>query len=306
MKSSKTFNNVSDKLLSEIPKLKPGQVVLFKMLNGVPNPEPDEKERSKSPFLFGKRQIQTNFRIYDKYHTELKDDDGKVTYQGDYVDVGCVDYWNGDKPERFRCFIPGQGEFSQFQGKFQLMGGVVKDEELYQILWLSHEREGNPDRDTSVEALFKIVDARTDSGQAISNLEKLKKALALPTSLTVAEMRSAMSALNQPDYQDEIVLKAQFGELCRSKPELILSIVESADTPMLATIKQALNSGLITHDFASGEVKLGGVVIHVMKLDDLSTAVPQLLQWIKTSANGKDVYANICAQLKEKIPVADK
>ena len=165
MKSTKTFNNISDKLRSEIPKLKPGERVLFQMLNGVPNPEPDEKERSKSPILYGKIQLQTNFRIYDPYQ---KDESG--TEVGGFVDVGCVDTWLNGHPDRFKCFVPGSGEYTQFQGKFELVGGNVKDEELYEILWLSNQREGNPHRDISIEPMFKIVDLKADTRKTILNI----------------------------------------------------------------------------------------------------------------------------------------
>ena len=81
MKSSKVFNNISEDLKNKIPKLKPGEVVTFQMLNGTPNPDPDPREQQKEPVIYGKRQLLTSFRIYDK---------GK----GEYVDVGAVETWN--------------------------------------------------------------------------------------------------------------------------------------------------------------------------------------------------------------------
>src|SRR6266705_2211103 len=88
MKSSKTFNNISEELKKQIPKLKPGEVKTFLMLNGTPNPDPDPREISKDPMLYGKKQLRTNFRIYDEYQ---KDKEGQVV--GGYVDVGAVERW---------------------------------------------------------------------------------------------------------------------------------------------------------------------------------------------------------------------
>ncbi len=120
MKSSKLINNISDKLKSEIPRLKPGEVMVFQMLHGVPNTEPDERERAKSPILYGKQQVQTQQRIFDPYI-----EDTKGTVVGGYVNIGVVDAFSQqspDMPEKFRCFVPGQeGGFSSFQGKFQLI-----------------------------------------------------------------------------------------------------------------------------------------------------------------------------------------
>ena len=103
MKSTKTFNNISDKLKASIPQLKPGQKAQFQMLTGMPNPEPDPREKAKQgEVLYGKVQVLTNFRVYDPYQK-----DGEGNEVGGYVDVGCVDQWLGENPSKFRLFIPG-------------------------------------------------------------------------------------------------------------------------------------------------------------------------------------------------------
>lgn len=295
MKSSKVFNNISDKLKKEIPKLKPGETVLFQMLNGVPNGEPDLNERSKNPVLYGKRQVQTNFRIYDPY---IKDEEGAEV--GGYVDVGCVDAWNGEQPVRFRMFVPGMSEYSQFQGKFSLTGGNIKDEELFEILWLSHEREGNTHRDTSVEPLFRIVDTKTDSKQVVTKIDILRKALDIAKSISEKDSVEVMAALNQPTYQDKEVLKAKINELAKNQPEDFIKAYDSKDRGTIATIKKAIELGIIDHNFATGDVKIGDVTLTTLKVETLDGIVPAFASWVKTAKNGADVYANLVAQLEEK------
>lgn len=297
MKRGKSINNISTKLLNEIPKLKPGEVVLFQMLNGVPNPEPDEKERSRSPMLYGKVQLMTNFRIYDPY---LADEKGNET--GGYVDVGAVESWNQGEPDRFVCFVPGKGNFSQFQGKFQLTGGNVADEELYQVLWLSPQREGNPYRDLSVEPMFRIIDLKSEAASKITKVENLKKALNLNNTLQPDEMRMIFAALNKPDYNDDSVLQAEFGELCRTEPEEVIKTYENVDTPNKAMLRAAFNKNILSYNMINGEVKVGNATLTTITGADPSNIVPDLLLWLKTAPNGRDVMANIRSQVTASMP----
>lgn len=297
MKSTKTFNNISPELMKQIPKLKPNEVVVFQMLNGVPNPEPDERERSKDPILYGKIQIQTNFRVYDKYQ---KDDNGEMV--GGYVDVGCVDAWLGDNPVKFRTFVPGvsTGVMSRFQGKFQLMGGVQKDEELYEILYLSPQREGSPCKDEGVEVLFKILDLKADTKNSTTKFNTLKKVIDILDAITEDDARQVMRALNQPEYQDKEVLLAKVRDFGKSNVDQFLQVYESKDRGIKADIREALNSGVLSHDIATGEVKLGGIKIADFKTQSTSTFVDEFTRWIEVATNGKDVHENLKAQNKSK------
>ena len=302
MKSTKTFNNISDKLRSEIPKLKPGERVLFQMLNGVPNPEPDEKERSKSPILYGIIQLQTNFRIYDPYQ---KDESG--TEVGGFVDVGCVDTWLNGHPDRFKCFVPGSGEYTQFQGKFELVGGNVKDEELYEILWLSNQREGNPHRDISIEPMFKIVDLKADTRKTTTKLETLRKALDVVKNISEEKARKIMSALNQPSYKDKDVLMAKLGELASTNPDLFLKINDDPTVDIKYQIKEAFDNGILTFDYPSGQVKMDNTLITKLMLSKDESQIESFYLFTINSPNGSSVMENIQKRLSEakKLETAD-
>lgn len=295
MKATKFINNISDKLKASIPKLKPNQTVVFQMLNGVPNPDPDEKEKQKDPMLYGKVQVGTNFRVYDKYQ---KDDAG--TEVGGYVDVGCVDLWDGDRPSKFRFFVPGMGEYSRFQGRFSLTGGNVRDEELYEILYLSPEREGSPCKDESVQPLYKIMDVKGDSSSSINKVDRLRKALKLSETISDEDARGVMAALNQPNYQDSEVLKAKIGELARDNYELFLKTYEDPETKNKAIIKGAFDSGLLKHDIQTGAVTMGTVKLADLKIEGAQTLVTEFNNFVSTAANGKDILENIKKQSGKK------
>jgi hypothetical protein len=307
MKSSKVFNNISDKLktyLSE-KRLKPGQVVVVQMTNGVPNPEPDEKERAKQPMLYPKVQMLTQFRIWDDGQ---KDDTGKEV--GGYIDVGLVDSWDGEKPRAFRSFVTGSNPSqanapipSFFQGKFQLAGGNVREEELYEIFLLSPQREGSPCPDSNVEVIFKFVDAKAEVKSTMNSFAVLKKAMELADGITESKAAAVMAALNQPTYQDKEVLLAKVKELSKDKPEDFIKAYESKQTPVISLIKDAIGSGLVTYDISTGTIKLGAVEITKIKVSS-NEALPQAFaQYLETSVNGSDVLANIQSQVSAKQPV---
>jgi len=310
MKSSRTFNNISDKLKSEIPKLKIGQSVVFKMLNGVPNTDPDEKERSKDPVLYPKVQLLTKFRIYDKYQ---KNDKGEEV--GGFTEVGCVDSWNGDQPIAFRCFVTGSNPSnpkaampSRFQGKFELRGGNIREEELYEILWLSPQRKGSPCPDESVEVLFEILDSKSDAKASVTKVSILRKALEISNKIGEDKAREVMAALNQPNYQDKDILLAKVQELASSKPDLFIEVYESKQTPLKAIVKNALDANVLEHDFATGAIKIGGVQVHQIKSLMGEDLISEIVNWLETAENGKDVLENIknkMGKTKEaKLPVA--
>lgn len=294
MKSSKTFNNISAELKSKIPKLNPNDSVVFKMTNGVPNPEPDEKERSKDPILYSKVQLLTKFRVFDPYQV---DESGQKV--GGYVDVGCVESWKGDDPQAFRCFVPGVG-MSRFPGKFELKGGVVADEELFEILWLSPQRKGGPCPDSSVEVVFEIQDTKSESKATVSRFETLKKALDLTTTMKPEKAREMLAALNQPTYQDDEVLMAKIKEFASTKPKEFIDTYESEETPIRAIIRQALNENILGYDLATGEVKMGGTSLMVMKSESFDTFVQEFSKWVTTASNGKDVLNNIQSRMNKK------
>lgn len=308
MKSSPKFNNISDKLKDEIPKLKPGQSVVFQLTNGVPNPEPDEKERSKYPTIYPKVQLVTKFRMFDKYADPYKDENGEMKYKGAYVEVGCVDSWKGDEPIAFRCFIPGKngnGAFmSNFPGKWELKGGSIADEELYEILYLSPQRQGTPCPDASVEQIFKIVSETENAKVLTTKFDRLSKVIDILKTITADKAREVMSAVNQPMYQDDEVALINLKDWAKNNVDDFIAAYESPLTPIKSLVKEAMVSGKLDYDLASGDVKLGKTTITNMRLSSYDDFIPEFSKWVNTAENGKSVLQNIKSQIEKK-EVAD-
>lgn len=291
MKSTKQFNNISDELKKQIPKLKPNEVVVFQMLNGVPNPEPDEKERAKQGLtLYPKTQVMTQFRIFD-------------TTKDEYVDIVLADGWIGEVPSKVRCFVPGNEnglQGSRFQGKFQCVGGVIRDEELFQVLWLSPQRKGTPCPDPSVEQVFEIVDLKASTKESLGKFDKLKKVLDIVATIEEDEARSIMRALGQPEYQDKDVLLAKTKELATTKVDDFLTTYGNKQRELKSHIVEAILSGVITHNLSTGDITLGKTTVANIKVSNPDALPKAFADWIETSTNGKDVWENIKKQMKGK------
>lgn len=291
MKSTKQFNNISDELKKQIPKLKPNEIVVFQMLNGVPNPEPDDKERAKQgEVLYPKVQIMTQFRIFDKFKNE-------------YVDIVLADGWIGEVPSRARCFVPGNEnglQGSRFQGKFQVMGGVVRDEELFEVLFLSPQRKGTPCPDPSVEQIFELVDVKAGNTEKVGKFEQLKKVIDITAKMKPVDARRIMRALNQPEYQDDATLLAMVKDFATKNVDTFLKTYDNKDTYTMSELKDAIASKVLEHDFATGNVKLLGTVVTTLKVSSPELFPEAFVRWINTAENGKDVWNNIKNQMAKE------
>lgn len=298
MKSTKQFNNISDGLKKQIPKLKPNEVVVFQMLNGVPNPEPDDKERNRQGLiLYPKTQVMTQFRIYDKDKKSEGSDQ-----EGEYVDIVLADGWIGEIPSKARCFVPGNENGlagSRFQGKFQCVGGVVKDEELFEVLYLSPQRKGTPCPDPSVEQIFEIVDLKASTKDSLGKFDKLKRVLDIVSKIEEADARSIMRALGQPEYQDKDVLMAKTKELATTKVDDFLITYDNKGRSLKSDITEAILTGVIFHDLSTGDITLGKTKVANIKVSNPDALPEAFMQWIVTSTNGQDVWNNIKAQMKK-------
>lgn len=291
MKVVGSFNKISDKLKRTIPLLKPGEVAVFQMLNGIPNPDPDAAEKLRTPMLYGKTQVQTNFRIFDPFIT---DSAGQET--GGYVDVGAVEVWDKENPVRFRLFVAGFGQH-QFTGKFSLMGGTIADEELYEIFWLSNQREGNQFRDKSVAPLFKIINIAQEGKATISMVDKLRKALNLVGNIEEKEARMVWASLNQKHYSKIEELMPAMSEYAKNKPVDFLAAYDDPDKETKATIRAALDKGILDHDIATGDIVMGKEKLTQVDLtDDLLMTINS---WLKSAQNGQQVLTLIKNKLKK-------
>ena len=293
MKVIGEFNRISDKLKKEIPKLKRGQVVTFQMLNGVANPDSEEKQRT--PVIYPKTQIRTLDRIYDPY---LNND------EGGYVDIGVPSTYSkdsfGNLEVQPKLLVPGLGLF-QFSGKFSLMGGKVDDEEMFEFLWLSNENESNPHRDTSVKPLFKMQNLLEESKTTIKTTNDLRDALNLAADMDEQTKREVAASLNWATIAESEILTAKINDFATKFPTEFLKAYNSPKRKTKSVIKKAMDAGVINFDVISKEISLGSEVVATLTLKNGEDILTAFTDWINTAKNGQEVFENIQGQLEQKV-----
>lgn len=288
MQVVKQWNSISEKLKSQIPQLQPGQVATFQMLNGRPNQDDDDKK--KNPILYGKRQLMTQFRVNDKYKLDSANKE-----VGGYVDIVLAEDWHEDKPTKAKMFVAGYGE-GFFTGKFDLIGGRVEDEELYEVLMLSPEREGSLCPNATVHPLFKLLDFKKEAAAKTKDLTKFKRAVELAIGISGEDAAVVLRSINRT-YTDVDERIAAVGELARSNPDLFLKIYDDPQKETKATLKEAMEAGVIGID-AKGKVSMGTEVLTTITTKDGVELLEQLTSWVNSAQNGKDVFKSIKKQLE--------
>lgn len=289
------FNTVSEELMKLIPQLEVGQAVTFEMLTGVKNNDPDEKERQRNPMLYPKANIPTRDRIKDPFLAQQ----GKDAW----IEIVVADYWDKERPIE-RLFVPGLSDGVtnfQFGGKFSLVGGNQRDEELYEYLMITNYNQDSvlgEGRDTSKIPLFKVVNTKAASQKALTGFAVLKEAIGIIATMKPADARKIGAALNWNEFTDDDAILAEAANFARSKPEEFLKVYNDPNIEIKSVIRRALDTNVLAFDMASGKVNLGTQEITTIAKQDRGNVTEGLTQFVLTAKNGKDVLDNIKAQLK--------
>lgn len=289
------FNTVSEELMKLIPRLEVGQAVTFEMLTGVKNNDPDEKERQRNPVLYPKANIPTRDRIKDPFLAQQ----GKDAW----VEIVVADYWDKERPIE-RLFVPGLSDGVtnfQFGGKFSLVGGNQRDEELYEYLMITNYNQDSvlgEGRDTSKIPLFKVVNTKAASQKALTGFAVLKEAIGIIATMKPEDARKIGAALNWNEFTDDDAILAEVANFARSKPEEFLKVYNDPNIEIKAVIRKALDTNVLAFDMATGKVNLGTQEITTIAKQDRGNVTEGLTQFVLTAKNGKDVLENIKAQMK--------
>jgi hypothetical protein len=282
------INQVDEKSL---PKpLGIGETVVYQLLGGVENPDPDA--RKAIPVLYPVIvTIPSKDRIKDKTT-------GKV------VDIGVIENYNINAAGQPEIKYKKLAVFAKANnGLFFCTGGNLSEEEQYEYYELSNYNESNPDRDTSIEPKFKRVDEVKDSKQRNKSRNSLLEALKYFDGMTLGEMKELAASLNWNENMPPDILKDKIGEFAMNKPEDFKKAVMDKGRDVKAIIKQAITAGVIKYDVAQHRITLNGqTLIKLERVEGVDYLV-QAADWMATAKNGEKTLATI-KKLMDK-PKAD-
>ena len=279
------FNDLSEELLGKIPTLKRGEQITWVMLNGQKNPDPDPDEQKKRPMLYPKQNIPMSDYIKD--------------LDGTWKHIVVADSWDGDKPAKERFFMAGLDLGGLFNGKFMTVGGNKVDEELYEYLMISNYNE-NPlvERDVTKPALFKMLSSKVEATNTTNKVQILRKALDLAAEMDESTARELAASLNWATFTDWVELQAKVFDFARTNPDELLKVYQDPKKKVKSLVKSALDSGLLTFDLSSGEVKLGDNTLVVFDKKERKGDILELMAlWFNTAKNGTEILDSLKHQL---------
>jgi hypothetical protein len=282
------INKISEKYQEELDakRLTNGQVVQFRLLDGVLNPDPDERRKEGKEIIWKQVDfIRGKDTIRDPYNGKLVDIG--VVVEIDEKGKAVCDQWT---------IMPKDSN-----GYITIVGGNVEQERFYEYMLICNQNESNPHRDKNIKPKFKLIDAAKESKEQNRMDDLLTDMLLLVRTLSKSERQEIASAYGWDRNSGDEVITKRLREIVKKDPAGFAKVVGNKnDLSIKATLNEALSEGIIT--FAPLENKYTfsktNEVICTLTRSESVESIDQLLEWAKTHNSGKAVINNIKKLLK--------
>jgi hypothetical protein len=185
-------------------------------------------------------------------------------------------------------------EGSNTKGRFSVTGGIVADEELYHQLELTNYNLSNPNRDTSIEPMFKRVDEVADSKHRSKKRSALLEALTYVKNLTDGEVKDTAAGLNWNETLPVEVLRDMLEAFAEKDAVKFIEHIENKDQEVKSTLKKAITAGKINYDTTQHRIVLppNQTLIKLDRVDGVDY-LTQAAEYILHNAKGAKVYETI-------------
>lgn len=238
MSDSKKYNNFSDKLLKQLPKLKPGEKIKFQ-LNGV---RPDKQTgKMICPNSFSLRPFD---RIFDPYAGE----------NGEYVDVA---YILGEAPAPVDSNKQSITRFGRVRftrttaGTIEIIGGHKEMEKMLPLLFFSNYNQSNVGKPWYVKPegkhVFHQIETTKKAKDDLATQKRKHQAKSLVMDMDEGQVHEISSGLFPNTYHamsnEERTL--QLIKIAEKTPEKILDLDKNVEVKSTAFIEECLKAGII-------------------------------------------------------------
>lgn len=273
MIKTKEYNNVQTP-----PQLKRNEVKVFQYLN-VKN----DKQNPGKVIMPSIHMIPQVDRVYDK---DLDD----------YVDIASI----------ASVGIGGKPTFSTIQftkqekGLMALRGNKTGDREIYQYLMLSNYNASNPDRDTSIVPLFKLVEPKKEAADNRKERTLRRDAMNVAAELSAAEVREFIASLNRDEKRDISILRDELEIMAEKNPKQFITLSKDKNKSIQANCKAAIDKKIIKFDKASSSfiwISTGETVVQIPRSSKTSY-LQGFTNFVLSNKNGELVYEEIVKLLK--------
>lgn len=273
MIKTKEYNNVKNP-----PQLKRNEVKVFQYLN-----VKEDKANPGKVVMPSSHMIPTVDRVYD---SEVDD----------YIDIASIKSLGvGGKP------IFNTIQFTkQDKGLMALQGSRTGDREIFQYLMLSNYNASNPNRDTTVVPLFKLVEAKKEAAESRKQRNLRRDAMNVAAELSAAEVREFIASLNKDEDRDISILRDELEVLAEKDPKQFISLSKDKNKSIQANCKKAIDQKVIKFDKATSSftwVSTGETIVQVPR-SSKSSYLQGFTNFVLSNKNGELVYEEIVKLLK--------
>lgn len=275
MKQTKLYNNLPAELLAKT-KLKPGQTVTYRLANM--RPIPMDPSRLAIPTIF---EVPAIDQIYNKE-------------TGEYYDIAAVRSFDAQGNHTFHPLYFTR----QSAGHLTLVGGRAQDQEIHSYLSLCNYNGSNPDRDTSKEIMFELVDEEAKAELQAKTRNLKREALNAAADLSPEEVRDYIAALGKDDTRTVKVLRNEIEDLADSDPQAFMDLISNKQAVMKATVNRAIKKGVIIFNEEQSRFEWPNKEA-IFTAARGSEAVNELISFCVSSAKGEAVYKTIQSKAKK-------
>jgi hypothetical protein len=275
MKKTSLYNDLSPELV-KATMLKPGQQVVYRLHNIQKSTL--DPNRLAIPAAMNVPPVDT---IWDEKKQE-------------YVSIAAVKSVDAKGEHTFHDIF----FYGSMAGHMILTGGRALDQEIHTYLTLCNFNATNPNRDTTKEAIFEMVDEEAKAEKESRTRNVRREALNAAADMSPEEVKDYSAAMGKDDSKPVSVLRNELEEMADKTPEDFMKLINNKQAMMKAAINRALKKGAIVFNQEQSRFEWPNqeAILTVARGSD---AVDELVSFCVSSAKGEKVYQTISSKAKK-------
>lgn len=276
MKKTELYNQLSDKLIKST-MLKPGQTVTYR-LHGIQK-NPLDPSRLAIPAAKNVPPVDT---IYDEE-------------QEQFVDIAAVRAVDGQGNHTFHEIF----FYSNMAGHIILTGGRSVDQEIHSYLSLCDYNASKPNRDTTKEPIFELVDEAATAEVASRTRNIRREALNAAADLSPEDVKTYAAALGHDDTKPVGVLRNTLEEMADTDPKSFLDLINNKQAVVTATVNRAMKKGVIVFNQEQSRFEWPNKEVILVVARTGNDAIDEFVSFCTSSAKGEKVFQTIQSKAKK-------
>lgn len=276
MKKTELYNQLSDKLIKSTI-LKPGQSVTYK-LHGIEKSSLDPT-RLNIPASKNVPPVDT---VWDEEKQE-------------YVSIAAIKSIDASGEHSFYDI-----EFTySLGGHLILTGGRATDQEIHSYLSLCNYNFSNPNRDSSKDAIFEVVNEAAIAEDKSRTRNTRREALNAAADLSPEDVKTYAAALGQDDSKPISVLRNMLEDMADTDPKSFLDLINNKQAVVTATVNRAIKKGAIVFNQEQSRFEWPNKEVILVVARTGNDAIDEFVSFCTSSAKGEKVFQTIQSKAKK-------